>query len=136
MRKKPDSRDRAEKRSINEFEPVVISAVFYNVSQHTVPSCDQFSAVFHRKFLATIGLTHRRVLYVRWHPEKLTEQVHGFPNMPEYESDGCCVGIHPQGCIFLVNAIERKATREFILLQGFKQDFLLHTLDSSPWDSN
>ena len=52
--------------------------------------------------------------------------------MPEYEPNGCCVGIQPEGCILLANPIEGEVTRELILLQDFKQDFLLHTVDSSP----
>jgi hypothetical protein len=56
--------------------------------------------------------------------------------MPEYEPNGCCVGIQPEGCILLANPIEGEVTRELILLQDFKQDFLLQTIDSSAWDES
>lgn len=132
MYKKSDSRNRAEKRGINGFQPVFISAGFYDVFQHAVTLGDQLSAVFHITFLTIVRLTYRRILYFGWDAEKLSEQVHGFSDMPEYEPNGCCFGIQPEGCIVFADLIQGEVTRELILLQDFKQDFFLHTVDSSP----
>ena len=52
--------------------------------------------------------------------------------MPEYEPNGCCVCIQPQGCVLLANLVQGEVTRKLILLQDFKQDFFLHVVDSSP----
>src|SRR6516162_4341092 len=101
MNKQSYSRNRTKKRSINRFQPVFISAVFYKVFQRTVSSCDQLPALCHIKHQAVVCLTYRCIYYVGRDAEELTKQIHRFSNMPVDKPDRSCFVIQSERCIFL-----------------------------------
>ena len=126
--KQPHSRNRAKKRSIHRFQPILIGAVFYEFFQHVISSGDQLPALFHVKDLTVVSLTHRRISYVRGDAEELTEQMHRFSDMPEDESNGGCFVIQPKRRIFVADPVKREMAGKLILLQHVEQDFFLHQL--------
>ena len=73
MSEQPYSGNNAKKRSINWFQPILFRAVFHEVLKHFVSSLNQLSAMAYIMMLAGIDLAHRRVLYISWYAEKLTE---------------------------------------------------------------
>lgn len=71
--KQPDSGDSAKERSINWFQPVLFSAVFHEIFKNLISSLNQLSAVINIVTLTRIDLTYRRVFYICWYAQKLTE---------------------------------------------------------------
>jgi|ERR1022692_772826 hypothetical protein len=95
MSEQPYSGNSAEKRSINGFQPILFRAVFHDVVKHLESSLDQLSAMPDIVMLTGINLTHRRVDYISWHAEELTEQIHRFTNMAMNEANGCRLVVQP-----------------------------------------
>jgi hypothetical protein len=73
MSEQPYSGNSAKKRSIDWFQPILFRAVSDEVLKHLVASLNHLSAMAYIVMLAGIDLAHRRVLYISWYAEKLTE---------------------------------------------------------------
>jgi hypothetical protein len=77
----PYSGNSAKKKCVNRFQPILFGGSFHEVLQHLVPSLYQLAALAYVVMLAGIDLAHRRVFYIRWYAEKLTEEVQHLTNM-------------------------------------------------------
>ena len=87
MRKQSNSRDRTKERCFNWRQPIFLRTIFYEMFQGLKSSLNQIFAVPDVMMLTRIDLTDRRIAYIGWHTQKLTEQVDCFPNVTINETD-------------------------------------------------
>ena len=73
MGEQPYSGNGAKERSINWFQPILVRGVFDEVLTHLVPSLNQLSTMADIIMLTVIDLTYRRVCYITFDAEQLTE---------------------------------------------------------------
>jgi hypothetical protein len=87
MSEQPYSRNSAEERCVDWFQPIRLRAVLGKLLKNLVSARDQLSAVRDVSVLTRIDLTDRRVSDVSRFTQELSEEIDGFTNVTVDESD-------------------------------------------------